>query len=208
MSPRLWAWPAVSGDLTPPGPAFYLTWPAWAHYCQLELGEESHPSLTPIVLEDPPNFLPSLRSLLTMAREGGPALPETPFHCPEIRGIREALLGHNLASLTPDHLILALGHLARQEAKAARVLAQKAIFQKADLFKTLTEAHFEPSILLPPTDQPDPSPKLATAWLNLARPYLRAGDLLWPAYGVRPDFQPMEGLDPDESGLFPWPGSA
>ncbi|MDR1873077.1 MAG: hypothetical protein LBS60_14345 [Deltaproteobacteria bacterium] len=208
MPSRLWAWPAVSGDLDPPGPALYITWPAWESFCQVDLGEEIHPWLTPVYLEDPPNFLASLRTLLAIAREEGPSSLETPFFHPETSSIRATLLGASPTPLPPDHLILALGHLVRQEALAAQRLAREALNEKAGLMARLTD---EPNVtpdLFPPSDQPDPSSKMAAAWLNLARPYLRAGDLLWPAYGVTSDFRPMTGLEPDETGLYPWPGSA
>ncbi|MDR0550288.1 MAG: hypothetical protein LBI10_12910 [Deltaproteobacteria bacterium] len=208
MTARLWAWPAVSGELTPPGPALYLTWPAWENYRLNALGEDCHPFLTPVFLPDPPNFLASLNALLAIASEGGPYATQLPFTDQETVNLKNRLLGRVKTYLGADHLILALAHIARLNAQDAHDLVQEALANQSDLYYDLTEAAGAPVGQANPDDPPDPSPRMARSWLTLARPYLRAGDLLWPAYGVRPEFSPLAGLEPDAAGLFAWPGSA
>ncbi|MDR2141682.1 MAG: hypothetical protein LBR11_07840 [Deltaproteobacteria bacterium] len=206
MATRLWAWPAVSGQLSPPEPAFYLSWPAWEKFLTTELREERHPWLTPVFLPEPVNFLASLRSLLALAQEGGPASPAIPFFSPETAQIRSALAGRQPATAAPERLALALalGHLARRAAQESLRLTQRAQSLKADLLMDLTD---EPQETVEEIDSfPDPSPKMSAAWLTLARPLLRPGDRLWPAYGSGEELAIALGVEPDPTGFLVWPG--
>ncbi|MDR1578396.1 MAG: hypothetical protein LBT86_09280 [Deltaproteobacteria bacterium] len=219
MTARLWAWPAVSAALTPPGVALYLTWPAWQQYRLNELGEQDHPLMSPVFTPDPPNFLASLKNLLALTQEGGTGQTTIPFHCPEVATISEDLHGYSSSghsspgqssptqSLTPpgpEPLILALGHLAQERSRRADLLVKKALAQKADLLALLKDEPLEANGEERLAEPANLSDKLAKAWLTLARPHLRNGDLLWPIYGVEPEFAPAPGLALNESGWFIW----
>jgi hypothetical protein len=206
MNGRIWAWPAVSGQLTPPRKAFWLTWPAWLSFCQNELGEEPHPLISPVLLSDPPNFLASLNNLLALIREGGPVTTEIPFADQEsAESIKGCLSGQNPGQkkTRPPHLVVVLDHLARSEARLAEFLFHRAQRQKQALFAEL-KGYQEFPARPGPINLPGPNKAVALAWWNLAQPLVKPNDHLWPVF---PDLSPQDvwpklNLQPDNEGFY------
>jgi hypothetical protein len=209
--PRLWAWPAVTGSLTPPQPAVFLTWPAWEAYLRKNLNEAILPLMTPVYLSDPPNFTASLTNLSALAQEGGLMSPRLPFGDLGMGDLLAPLTGKKpLPKIPPYALVLALDHLARTQALAADLLVKKALAQNKELFESLTAQTQSDSAQIPaPIPSPVPGPTLAVAqaWWNLAKSVLAPGDLLWPVFGdLSPtDFWPKADLTADENGFYPCP---
>ncbi|MDR1086424.1 MAG: hypothetical protein LBP22_16590 [Deltaproteobacteria bacterium] len=208
---RLWAWPAVTGRLTPPGPASYLTWPAWEKFRLERLGETSDPRMTGVMIAEPPNFTGSLISLLSGINDGSLnlSLLKPPFFDPETDGLEAALKGFRPAApARPYHLILALDQTARAQFYSAELLVRKARKQNDEVIETLKGPDPAAGRLVPepsgPLKGPSPDKKTALAWFKLAAEFIRPGDLLWPAYDLSPQSL-WPDLEPDSDGFFPCP---
>ncbi|MDR1395478.1 MAG: hypothetical protein LBK52_04840 [Deltaproteobacteria bacterium] len=208
---QLWAWPAVTGQLTPPRKAFYLTWPAWQAWCAEELDGENHPDMVPYLLEDPPFFRESLASLTALIREGGTLSLKHPFWNEEAASISASLAGRpqtepSRAEPARACLILALDCIARRESRLASALVRKARQQKTELLRNLRGEDIPPE-LSPPAENPPPGRAALDAWRRLARGILKPGDCLWPVSPeLKPeDFGPEANPAADADGCFPCP---
>ncbi|MDR1111368.1 MAG: hypothetical protein LBP92_11930 [Deltaproteobacteria bacterium] len=192
---RLIVWPDICPEgLSPPGPCFYLTWPAWEAFRRSDLGQEvAAAGLSPLELADPPAFAASLRTLLGAAssHEGHGALsylaappwqplpPESPLSLARsIRGDPAPPRGQ-LAGTA--FLSLALWACARLLAREADGLLAKAMDRRRELMSGLRGQDDDDQT--PVAAWGPPGPPAATgvfsAWLKLAGPILGPEDRLW-----------------------------
>ncbi|MDR1607180.1 MAG: hypothetical protein LBT38_02060 [Deltaproteobacteria bacterium] len=206
---RLWAWPTISGSLTPPEPALYLTWPAWEDYRHKELGEIDDPLMTAFFLPEPPNFRLSVAQLVALSQEGqNPAnfSLTQPFQDPETAFLGQRLAGQEPIAQKPWPLILVLGHLSWLHSRHTEQLVWESLALKAELLATLKGETLQENWLAErePGANPspaNPSPAMAAAWLKLAEPYLKPSDRFWPAYGEEPEMMATAGFRRTETGF-------
>ena len=209
---RLLIWPTISprGHRLP-RPAYYLTWPGWERHRVSFLSESPvYEGFSLIFIDEPANFAESLAQLEEATLDDGIKSFRTPFFETDYLEIKAAILSGESApkpsgGVTPNwispYLLVALWSTSESTHLEAKVLLDKALASRREMLTTM-RGEDAPSLSdcaisgglssslgqAKPSDSEIPPPSivsasLALAWLELAKPILKQGDLLWSPRG-------------------------
>jgi hypothetical protein len=207
---RLLLWPSISPQgHTLPRPAYYLSWPGWEKHRLTCLDEKPvYEGFTPIFIDEPENFSQSLAQLREATRDDGIRSFRTPFYEQDYPELRAAILSYEgprrsakaaFINKASPYLRVALWSASESLHFKSRTLLRRAIAEKNAMMFSMRGSDALPlpegvtwrpqgydPFTAPYEPTPEPPPEkprtpLHAAWLELARPILKEGDLLWPA---------------------------
>jgi hypothetical protein len=186
------------------GLAHYLTWPGWERFRVEKLGEaETGGSLIPLHIDEPEGFPAALAALAEAARDAASPSSRPPLFDVQTGALRgEILAGGRPAApgkgANLDHLLLALWSAADSQRREAEAILAKALSSRQSLLAALAGEDQEDDegaqVQVPPP--PEPPLWAARAFLRLAAPVLRPGDLLWSPWPGLGEATGLEFVDP------------